>query len=76
MAHEITHMFGIKHCIHYECLMNGTMSAEESARKPNNTLCPVCLAKLRSNIKFDCRKRFECLIDACQQIGGLDDELQ
>lgn len=30
MAHEITHMFGIKHCIYYECLMNGVMSAEES----------------------------------------------
>ena len=24
MAHEITHMFGLTHCIYYECLMNGS----------------------------------------------------
>jgi len=53
MAHETVHMFGLKHCIYYECLMNGTMSAQEGARKLNNTLCPVCLSKLQSNLKFD-----------------------
>ena len=29
MTHELGHMFGLKHCIYYECLMNGLMSAEE-----------------------------------------------
>ena len=58
MAHEITHMFGIKHCIYYECLMNGVMSAQEQMRKINNTLCPICLKKLKINIKFDTRERF------------------
>ena len=29
MVHEISHMFGIKHCIHYECTMNGTMGSFE-----------------------------------------------
>ena len=29
MAHELGHMFGLKHCIYYECLMNGLNSAEE-----------------------------------------------
>lgn len=65
MAHEITHMFGIKHCIYYECLMNGTMSAEESKRKTNHTLCPICLKKLQCNIKFDSKVRFEALKKVC-----------
>ena len=26
MAHEISHMFGLKHCIYYECIMNGSNS--------------------------------------------------
>ena len=29
MTHEIGHMFGLRHCIYYECLMNGLMSANE-----------------------------------------------
>ena len=29
MAHEIGHMFGLYHCIYYECLMNGINSADE-----------------------------------------------
>lgn len=23
MAHEISHMFGLRHCIYFKCLMNG-----------------------------------------------------
>lgn len=69
MAHEITHMFGMKHCIYYECLMNGTMSAEESSRKPTSILCPVCLKKLKCNIKFDTKDRFQRLLDAAQKLG-------
>jgi len=69
MAHETVHMFGMKHCIYYECLMNGTMSAEESARRRNNTLCPVCLKKLKANIKFDTKLRFENLLQAATVLG-------
>ena len=29
MTHEICHMFGLRHCIYFECLMNGIMSGEE-----------------------------------------------
>lgn len=69
MAHEITHMFGLKHCIYYECLMNGVMSADEAARRPNHTLCPVCLKKLKINIKFDTAERFKLLMTACLELG-------
>jgi len=29
MAHEIGHMFGLHHCVYYECLMNGYNSMAE-----------------------------------------------
>jgi len=28
LVHEIGHMFGLKHCVYYECLMNGSNSSE------------------------------------------------
>jgi len=34
MAHEVGHMFGLAHCVHYECLMNGSNHLEESDRRP------------------------------------------
>ena len=34
MCHELGHMFGIKHCTYYKCIMNGSMSSEEALRKP------------------------------------------
>ena len=61
MSHEICHMFGIKHCVYYECLMNGSNHDEEAANKPMN-LCPVCLRKLQSNIGFDVLRRYECML--------------
>jgi len=45
MCHEIGHMFGLKHCTYYKCLMNGSMSSEEGSRKPAY-LCIICLKKL------------------------------
>lgn len=68
MAHEITHMFGLRHCIYYECLMNGTMSARESHQKLNNTLCPACLKKLKINLKFDTRTWFQNMYQVSKQL--------
>lgn len=69
MVHEIGHMFGLKHCIYYECILNGSNGAFESDRFANRTLCPICLCKLKLNAKFDCRERFEHLIEACRALG-------
>ena len=69
MVHEIGHMFGLKHCIYYECTMNGTNGSFESGRVKNKTLCPICLAKLKLNCKFDCRERFLKLIDVSRALG-------
>ena len=30
LAHEVSHMFGLKHCIYYECLMNGSTGYQEA----------------------------------------------
>ena len=69
MAHECCHMFGMHHCPYYECLMNGYNSLEEQIERKNNTLCPVCLKKLKLNVNFDTRKRFENLLAAVQKLG-------
>jgi archaemetzincin len=68
MAHEIGHMFGLYHCIYYECLMNGINSADEQRRNVR-IFCPVCLKKLKCNLKFNVKKRFEKLIEVCQKLG-------
>ena len=69
MCHEIGHQFGLRHCIYYECLMNGVMSADEQRRGGIKLLCPVCHKKLQQNIKFDSTERFEKLAAACKQLG-------
>lgn len=50
-------MFGVRHCIYYKCLMNGSNHLEESQKKPSY-LCVVCLRKMQSNIKFDILERY------------------
>jgi len=34
MCHELGHLFNMRHCIYYSCLMNGSNSLEEASRKP------------------------------------------
>jgi archaemetzincin len=58
LAHETTHMFGLNHCIFYECLVNGSNSLEEADSCPHH-LCPICLRKLHFNVQFDPVTRYE-----------------
>jgi archaemetzincin len=60
LAHETGHMFGIRHCIFYRCLMNGSNHLDEADSRPFH-LCPVCLRKLHSATGFDVVKREERL---------------
>jgi archaemetzincin len=59
-AHELGHMFGLQHCVFYSCVMNGCNSLVEMDRSPLH-LCPVCLAKLQWNLRFDAAKRYRKL---------------
>lgn len=55
-SHEIGHMFGLHHCIHADCVMNGTNSMSETDES-SIRLCSVCQKKLNSGIKYDNKKR-------------------
>lgn len=72
LAHETGHMFGLLHCIYYECLMCGSNNLDESDRRPLR-LCPVCLKKLQWNIGFDTIKRYEEL-EEIYKTNGLASE--
>ena len=44
-THETGHMFGIRHCVAYQCGMNGSNHSDERDRHPIE-FCPECQAKL------------------------------
>lgn len=60
LAHETAHMFGLWHCIHFECVVNGSNNMNETDAQPQH-LCPVCLRKVRLAAGFDAVRRYEDL---------------
>ena len=56
-SHETGHMFTMRHCIDYECNMNGSNSLVESDNKPPY-LCPECMAKMKWNLDLNEVQRF------------------
>lgn len=52
LAHEVGHMFGIRHCTHFHCVMNGSNHLDESDASPLHP-CPICLRKLHYAVDFD-----------------------
>jgi len=68
MAHETVHMFGISHCLYFDCLMNGSNNLEESDRHPI-FLCPVDLHKLHHVLKFNVLDRYLALQQFFQSIN-------
>jgi archaemetzincin len=59
-SHETGHMFSIKHCSRYHCIMNGSNHLEEADRKPT-ALCPDCLEKFCWNFETDAMEHFKRL---------------
>ncbi|CAF3243453.1 unnamed protein product [Rotaria sp. Silwood2] len=68
LLHELGHLFGLKHCIYYVCLMNGANHEREMDRQPLY-LCPVCLRKLYSTFNFNVRTIYEKFINLCETYG-------
>ena len=60
LIHEMCHVYGIDHCIHYHCLMNGTAHLVEDFSSPCH-ICCVCLRKLHFRLGFDIIHRYEKL---------------
>ncbi len=68
LAHETAHMFFLKHCIFFRCVMNGSNHLDESDARPLN-LCPVCMRKLQHVIGFDVRERYKGLRRFYRKLG-------
>ena len=60
LSHEVGHMFGITHCTHFACVMNGANHLEELDAAPAH-LCPACLRKLHLNVGFEPQERYRAL---------------
>jgi archaemetzincin len=72
MAHEIGHMFAIAHCIHNDCVMNGSNNLEETDRSPLHP-CPMCLRKLHEIVGFDVAARERKLAEFYAAVGLADE---
>ena len=58
--HEVGHMFGMRHCTKYECLMSGTNHLAETDRRPLDN-CPECMAKVAWAMNYDPKERYKNL---------------
>ncbi len=68
LVHETAHMFYLKHCIFFRCIMNGSNHLQESDARPM-FFCPVCLRKLQNSIGFDVVDRYRTLLFFYEKIG-------
>lgn len=68
LSHETAHMFGLRHCIFYRCVMNGSNHLQESDSRPLHP-CPVCLRKLHHSLGFDVVDRYKTLLQFYGKVG-------
>ena len=73
LTHEGTHVIGLRHCIHFQCLMNGSNHLEESDAAPLH-LCPLCLRKLQNGAGFDVHARYTTLFE-WYQLHNFDEDV-
>lgn len=67
-VHEVGHMFGLDHCQHFRCAMNGIADHEELDATPLH-LCPLCLRKLHLVTGLDPRARDGALLKVFTELG-------
>ena len=72
LTHETGHMFGLAHCIWYQCTMNGSNHLAEADARPMH-LCAVDLRKLQWSVGFDVVERYRRLRKICGETH-FDDE--
>ncbi len=70
--HETGHMFSMKHCTKYECLMSGTNHLAETDRRPLDD-CPECMAKLAWAMNYDPAERYNQLAEFWTKNGRPDE---
>ncbi|HEY3445587.1 MAG TPA: archaemetzincin [Myxococcales bacterium] len=67
-THEIGHLFGVDHCVAWECQMNGSNSLAESDQAPLD-VCPQCLQKLTWFSGVEPAQRFKSLARLAREQG-------
>jgi archaemetzincin len=67
-AHETGHMFSMRHCIKYECVMSGTNHLGETDSRPIDA-CPECTAKICWLSDADQAARYDRLAEFCRKNG-------
>jgi len=67
-THETGHMFSMKHCIAYECVMSGSNHIGETDRRPLDA-CPECSAKVWWLSNSDPAERYKTLAEYCLRNG-------
>ena len=72
--HETGHMFSMRHCTKYECLMSGTNHLNETDRRPLDT-CPECTAKIGWAMDYPLEKRYRRLEEFWRSQDGWAHEL-
>ncbi|MFH1725535.1 MAG: archaemetzincin [Elusimicrobiota bacterium] len=72
LVHETAHMFGLKHCVFFRCVINGSNHLAESDSRPIH-LCPVCLRKLQHSAGFDVAERYRKLGKFYERAGFQDE---
>jgi archaemetzincin len=65
-------MFGLWHCIYYDCAMNGSNHLVESDQRTVH-LCPICLRKLQHGAGFDAAKRYQDLAKFFREFDWMED---
>ena len=65
-THETGHMFSMRHCTKYECLMSGTNHIAETDRRPIDA-CPECTAKVCWLSDTDQPTRYKNLAAFCRK---------
>jgi archaemetzincin len=67
-VHEAGHLFSIRHCTAYECVMSGTNHLAETDRRPLDA-CPNDTAKICWFSKVDPIERYKKLAAYCSRLG-------
>ncbi len=72
LVHEIAHMFGLSHCVFFECVVAGSNHQAEADRRPLHP-CPVCARKLHFATDFDPAARETALAALLRKLGIADE---
>jgi archaemetzincin len=67
-VHETGHLFSIKHCTKYECVMSGTNHLAETYRRPIDA-CPECMAKICWMTGYKPKTRYKNLAEFSKKSG-------